>query len=223
MSINNEPIPKILHLFWDGDQALPVYAEHTIIAATQYGYEINKISALDLPPSQARDWALENKRWSVLSELARHYFVWQQGGVYVDTDMEWLRDPHELIKDMYWVAGGEHPEFPNAAFSAGKKGNKLSEMLYHGVKDMAGPFYSGKLPIEVAVGPWLLRDTLRDHFHVKIEPTITRYNHAFDAAGQECLILSQELAFGGGYKEYRLFKQKPSYGGFFIHHWAKSW
>lgn len=42
-------------------------------------------------------WCYDNKKWAFLSDFARLLVVYQNGGIYFDTDVELIKTPDELL------------------------------------------------------------------------------------------------------------------------------
>ncbi|MFR5703555.1 MAG: glycosyltransferase [Eubacterium ramulus] len=41
----------------------------------------------------------DNKKWAFLSDLARLLIIYQEGGIYYDTDVELIKKPDQLLKN----------------------------------------------------------------------------------------------------------------------------
>lgn len=85
-------IPKKIHYCWFGGKPLPALAEKCIASWKKYcpDYEIIRWDErnFDLAQNEYVRWCYENQKWAFLSDYARLAIVAEQGGVYLDTDVE---------------------------------------------------------------------------------------------------------------------------------------
>lgn len=95
-------IPKKIHYCWFGKNPLPQKAEKCIASWKKYcpDYEIIEWNEdnFDFDKSPYLRWCYEHKRWAFLSDLARLIIVYENGGIYYDTDVELIRCPDELLE-----------------------------------------------------------------------------------------------------------------------------
>ena len=94
-------IPKKIHYCWFGRNPLPQKAEKCIASWKKYcpDYEITEWNEdnFDFDKSPYLRWCYEHKKWAFLSDLARLIIVYENGGIYFDTDVELIRCPDELL------------------------------------------------------------------------------------------------------------------------------
>ena len=95
-------IPKIIHYCWFGGTPLPKDAKKCIKSWKKHcpDYQIIRwdesnfdISACPLYVRQA----YEAKKWAFVSDYVRLKLVHDHGGIYVDTDVEFLKSPDALL------------------------------------------------------------------------------------------------------------------------------
>lgn len=88
-------IPKKIHYCWFGGKPLPALAEKCIASWKKFcpDYEIIRWdeSNFDLAQNDYVRWCYANQKWAFLSDYARLAIVAEQGGVYLDTDVELLK------------------------------------------------------------------------------------------------------------------------------------
>lgn len=112
-------IPKKIHFCWFGGKLLPRDVEQCIRSWRKYcpEYEIIRWdeSNFDLNCHPFVASSYEAKAWAFVSDYARLQIVYDQGGIYLDTDVEIIRKIDELLKDscfvgiqqtMGWIASG---------------------------------------------------------------------------------------------------------------------
>ncbi len=68
--------------------------------------------------------AAENKKWAFVSDYARLRILYDQGGIYLDTDMYVLKNFEDLLNYDIFL-GYEDNEFINSAVLGSKKNNWL--------------------------------------------------------------------------------------------------
>lgn len=94
-------IPKIIHYCWFGGNPLPKSAEKCIENWKKYcpDYEIRRWdeSNFDVSCNAYCAAMLEKKKWAFLSDYARLKIVYENGGVYLDTDVQLIKPLDPLI------------------------------------------------------------------------------------------------------------------------------
>ena len=95
-------IPKKIHYCWFGGKEKSRLTkkcikswekfcpEYSIIEWNENNFDINQHPYLV--------WCYENKKWAFLSDLARLIIINDNGGIYLDTDVELIKKPDELLK-----------------------------------------------------------------------------------------------------------------------------
>ena len=113
-------IPKKIHYCWLGSKNLPQLAEKCIASWKKYcpDYEIilwNE-NNYDFTKHPYMKQALDAKKWGFVPDYARLDIVYQHGGIYLDTDVELVKNLDSLLEyDFY--AGFESEKF--VAFGLG--------------------------------------------------------------------------------------------------------
>ena len=96
-------IPKKIHYCWFGENPLPNYAKKCIESWGRHcpDYEIIqwKETNFDVTQNQYCLEAYRAKKWAFVSDYARLKIIYENGGVYLDTDVELLKDITPLISD----------------------------------------------------------------------------------------------------------------------------
>lgn len=93
-------IPKIIHYCWFGENILPESAKKCIESWKKYlpDYEIKEWNEnnFNIHCCKYVEQAYEEKKWAFVSDYARFWILYHEGGVYFDTDVE-LIQPFEFI------------------------------------------------------------------------------------------------------------------------------
>ena len=114
-------IPKKLHYIWFGKKEKPEFVQFCINSwkKTLPNFEIIEWNEDNFDFAQntfARE-AYEQKKWAFVSDYARAKILHQEGGFYVDTDME-IRLPLDEFTQYRAVCGFEVAHVPFSAFFA---------------------------------------------------------------------------------------------------------
>ncbi|MBR4241618.1 MAG: hypothetical protein IKR97_05300, partial [Eubacterium sp.] len=101
-------IPKKIHYCWFGGNPLPdsvlkcieswkhFCPDYEIIQWNEENYDINKF--------QYAKEAHDAKKWAFVSDLARLDIVYNEGGIYLDTDVELIRSLDSLLDNKCFLA-----------------------------------------------------------------------------------------------------------------------
>lgn len=94
-------IPKVIHYCWFGGNPLPKDAKRCIESWKKFcpDYQIIEWneSNFDYTDNLYAKQAMECKRWAFVSDYARLKIVYEQGGIYLDTDVELIRPLDSLL------------------------------------------------------------------------------------------------------------------------------
>lgn len=94
-------IPKIIHYCWFGENPLPALAIKCIDSWRKYfpDYEIVEWNEenFDINACAYVKEAYQAKKWAFVSDYARFKILYEQGGIYFDTDVEVIKSMEELV------------------------------------------------------------------------------------------------------------------------------
>lgn len=106
-------IPKTIHYCWFGGKPLPADVLKCIKTWKKYcpDYEIKRWdeSNFDVNCHPFMKAAYEAKAWAFVSDYARLKVVYENGGIYLDTDVELLRKTDFLLENQCYI-GIQQPE-----------------------------------------------------------------------------------------------------------------
>ena len=125
-------IPKIIHFCWFGGKDLPNDAKQYIQTWRRMlkGFRIQEWNEQNFDLSAAPEYvreAYELKKYAFVSDYVRIYALNKYGGVYLDTDVEIIRDFSEFLEDGDLVFGFESNRLLTTAFIASVPGHPLIE------------------------------------------------------------------------------------------------
>ncbi len=126
-------IPKIIHYVWLGDKPLPrQYAEYikgwqklnpdfTIKHWTEKDIDLSKYPLVKT--------ALKEKRWALASDIIRMFAIYNEGGIYLDTDVELLKPLTPLLEYDGFGAWESNFWFTTSVFGAKKHSPWIAKIL----------------------------------------------------------------------------------------------
>lgn len=126
-------IPKVIHYVWVGGKPLTPLAEKCIASWKKYcpDYEIKRWdeSNFDVNQNQYCKEAYENKKWAFVSDYIRLKVLYDEGGIYMDTDVEVIK-PLDLFLDHDAFSGYEdYDSIPTGIMASQKHGKWIEELL----------------------------------------------------------------------------------------------
>ena len=118
-------IPKIIHLCWLSGDSYPPKIAKCLKSWEKYlsDYEIIlwDTKRFDLNTSVWVKQAFEKKKYAFAADYIRFYALYHMGGIYLDSDVEVLRDYDDLL-DLPYFVGAEKAQTPEAAIIGAEKG-----------------------------------------------------------------------------------------------------
>lgn len=113
MTHNENNIPKLIHYCWFGGNPLPELALKCIESWKKYcpDYEIKEWneSNFNIDSCDYVKEAYEAKKWAFVSDYARFWILYHEGGLYFDTDVEIIKPIEDIIQKGPFM-GGEPTE-----------------------------------------------------------------------------------------------------------------
>ena len=101
-------IPKKIHYFWFGGNEKPKSVVKCIDSWKKYcpDYEINEWNEtnFDVHCMPFVEQAYEAKKYAFVSDVARLIVVYEQGGIYMDTDVEVLKPLDDLLDNYAYMS-----------------------------------------------------------------------------------------------------------------------
>jgi glycosyltransferase involved in cell wall biosynthesis len=119
---NDNMIPKKIHYCWFGGKPLTDFAKKCIESWKKYcpDYEIVEWneSNIDINKSEFMKEAYENKKWAFVSDYARYKIIHDNGGIYLDVDVEIIKNFDDLLEYNAFM-GFEGSEYINTGLGFG--------------------------------------------------------------------------------------------------------
>ena len=96
-------IPKVIHYCWFGGNPLPEEAKRCIESWKKYcpDYKIIEWNEnnYDVNSNEYMKAAYKEKKWAFVSDYARIDVVYKYGGIYMDTDVELVKELDSFLND----------------------------------------------------------------------------------------------------------------------------
>lgn len=119
-------IPKIIHYCWVGGNPLPESALKCIESWKKYcpNYEIKEWneSNIDIFNNNYMREAYEEKNWGFVPDVARLQIIYNNGGIYLDTDVEIIKSFDDLLDNEAFI-GFESSKHVNLGLGFGAEKN----------------------------------------------------------------------------------------------------
>ena len=205
-------IPKVIHFFWFGKGSIPEENLRCIESWKKYcpDYEIVKWTEdnYDVTKCLYMKQAYENKKWGFVPDYARLDIIYKYGGIYLDTDVELVRNLDELLYEdafvgfqrNYWIALG-------LGFG-GKKGNLIFKEL---MKDYEKETFIKNSKLNLIASPYYQTKGLMKHG--------LKCNNKLQYVA-DITVLPTEALDPQGFSFGKIELTKNSFS---IHHYSESW
>ena len=139
-------IPKVIHYCWFGGKALPAEVEKCLASWKKYcpDYEIRQWneSNVDIHSHPFMESAYQAKAWAFVSDYARLKVIYENGGIYLDTDVELLKNLDFLLENEFYIGAQQlgHLCTTGLGFGAEKGNGIVARMLaqYDGLSYQPG-------------------------------------------------------------------------------------
>jgi len=127
-------IPKVIHYCWFGDSKLPKLAEKCIKSWKKYCPDYKIIcwnnENFDITSNQYVYEAYKAGKWAFVSDYVRLKVIYDNGGIYLDTDVELIKPIDKLLENRGYMGFDEKGIIATGLGFGAEKGNKLiGEML----------------------------------------------------------------------------------------------
>ncbi|HBD1491706.1 TPA: glycosyltransferase family 32 protein, partial [Escherichia coli] len=136
-------IPKIIHYCWFGGGDKPALVKKCMGTWEKVlpGWDIiewnEDNSPLSVPYVKN---ALEDKRYAFAADYVRFYALKTMGGVYLDTDVELIKDISPLLNNKFFTAK-ESEELINAAIMGSEKDGRFVNLVIQELQLRTGHTY----------------------------------------------------------------------------------
>ena len=141
-------IPKIIHYCWFGGKEKPKSVMKMINSWKKYcpDYKIKEWneSNFDININRYCKEAYECGKWAFVSDVARLFAIYTEGGIYLDTDVELIKPLDEFLNQKAF-AGFEGTEWVGTNIIGAEIGNEMIEEFFSLYNDRTFINYDGTL------------------------------------------------------------------------------
>ena len=211
------PIPKKIHYCWFGRNPKPKLAEKCIKSWKKYckDYEIIEWNEdnfdLSVCPQYVKD-AFEAKKWAFITDYARLKILYENGGIYFDTDVEVIRKLDSLLNNKAFMGIERAHDCVKVASGLGigcEKGFPLFKEIMDDYNTAS--FYNKDGTIDITTNTVRNTEILKKHGYVEEN----RIQNVADATIYPTEYFSPMDMTNG-----KMYKTKNTYS---IHHYSLSW
>ena len=133
-------VPKVIYYCWFGRGKLPKLAKKCITSWEKYctGYKIVCINEdnFDINDNRYAKEAYKAGKWAFVSDWARLKVLYDEGGIYFDTDVELIKPIDDLINESGYMGFDENGVVSTGLGFACEKGNELVGRLLKDYDDI---------------------------------------------------------------------------------------
>lgn len=139
MCMASKSIPKIIHYCWFGGAKKPELVQKCIKSWEKYcpDYKIVEWNErnFDVKMNPYIKEAYERGQWAFVADFARLLAVYEHGGVYLDTDVELIKNLDDVLGDKAFYCLADNTVATGLGFGAIKKHPSVKQMLmqYDGI------------------------------------------------------------------------------------------
>ena len=207
-------IPKIIHYCWFGGNPKPNDVRHYIDSWRKHcpDYEIKEWneSNFDIAENNYCKEAYDAKKWAFVTDYVRLKALFEEGGFYMDTDVEVLKSLDPLRK-YNAVSGYESQKnIPTGTMGACRH-NEWIGMLLHNYDNRHFIMENGQYDLTTNVA--VISKLTVQKYHIELTGDITFF-------GKNMVILPFDYLCA---KYYETGEVNPTKNTYTIHHFAGSW
>lgn len=208
-------IPKILHYCWFGNGELPELALNCIASWRKYlpEYEIMVWNEEKFDANQYRfaSEAYHEKKFAFVADVCRLHALKSMGGIYLDTDVEFLRPlDTSVLQDKAFTGFEDNLLLSSAIMGSEKDGKWINDLLLH---YQNRSFYLEDGSLDVNPNTEIITAFMKANKGVQI-------NNIFQKIEQYCTIYPSDFFSPKSWKTLKINSTKNTYC---IHHFAGSW
>lgn len=214
-------IPKILHLCWFGKGKYNEIVSKCISSwknkLPDFEIKIWNEDTFDIDSCEFTRIAYKNKKWAFVSDYVRIYALKKYGGVYMDTDVEVVKDLSNLLLEDRFVSSFQEGGFLCTSFIACPPNNAFIGLLleYYNNKKWTNDNFA-------IMNPIIFSKIANDYYGIKIGNK-SFFNNEFSIFPYEYFIPYRKSIFGKGMKKYKYSKYHITCNTYTIHHELGSW
>ena len=127
-------IPKVIHYFWFGKKEKPEIFKKCLESWKKYcpDYEIKEWNEenFDVNVNNYTSQAYEKGKYAFVSDYARFEVLYNYGGVYVDIDVEFLKNIDSLLDENVFMGFEDRGQVAPGLITGAMKNEKFIKEIY---------------------------------------------------------------------------------------------
>ncbi len=170
-------IPKRIHYCWFGGKEIPAHLQKYIDSWKKVcpDYEIIRWdeSNYDISKNRYMNEAYKSKKWGFVPDYARLDIIYNEGGIYLDTDVELIASPDRVLKDNMFCGFNCYGLINLGVGFGAVQGNEFIRELkdaYDGIS-----FYNSDMSENLTACSWYQHPIFQKH-GFKLDNTFQRKN-----------------------------------------------
>jgi len=206
-------IPKVIHYCWFGKGKMPKLAEKCLNSWKKFCPDYKIVcwneENFDVTENRYACEAYEAKKWAFVSDYVRLKVLYNEGGIYLDTDVELIKPLDDLICDRGYMGFDDNGIISTGLGFACEKGNELVGKLLKDYEDI----------------PFVLPDGSFDITPCPIRNTKTMEGLGFDTSCKDQIFMGIHM-LPEDYlcpMKYYTGKKVITKNTYSIHHFCASW
>lgn len=209
-----QEIPKKIHYCWFGGNILSEEVKKYIETWKKYcpDYEIIEWneSNFDVNQNQYCKEAYESKKWAFVSDYVRLKVLYDNGGIYFDTDIE-LCKSLDCFLEYSWFAGFESNEYISTGVIGSCKNCEIIQFILNDYERRH--FLKANGNYDLTTNVVQITELLRKKYNIN-------FNNKLQIFGDNYLLLPIDYLSAKNFFTGEILKTKNTYA---IHHFAGTW
>lgn len=197
-------IPKVIHYCWFGNNDISPLSMRCIETWKKYlpDYKIILWNEENCPRNEFIDYHLKKENWAFVSDYVRLYALYNHGGIYLDTDVEIVKNFDFLLSKKAFVAYEDQNLINNAIC-----GTQKDNIFFYDCMNYINERHDKKLYYHIS--PIVTTAVLKEKkYDIEILPSEYFYPYNPYDKSRSIKIFMMNMITENTYA---------------IHHWAKSW
>lgn len=208
-----QKIPKIIHCCWFGKNPMPKLAKDCIDSWKKYcpDYKIKIWSEknFDINSNRFTKEAYQNKKWAFVTDYVRLHALYNEGGIYMDTDVEVVKNLDKFLKNSAFSGFEDFTTIPTGIMASEKKHNWIKLLL----NEYENKHFVVNGVLDTTPNTQLITKITKKNYPIKLNNTMQKFEDGL-------CIFPKEFFCPISYKDNKLNFTKNTHT---IHHFAGSW
>ncbi len=215
-------IPKVIHYCWFSGKEMPEGFRKCIASWERYcpDYEIVRWdeSNYDVNKNRYMQEAYEHQKWGFVTDCARFDILYRHGGIYMDTDVELVRNPDELLYQPAFCGVEKWGNVNTGGGCGAVAGHPMIKKMLEARERLSFVREDGKLNLETC-GVYETETLRKEGFHVDNRNQIisgmtvytSDYFHPYDYMSGELAMTENTFSihhFNGGWLDEKEREQR---------------